>query len=403
MLALAVFPDILSTRTSGGNDWRDGVRNHAANSRANIHARLFSPVRALCAVSRHVEGREAMTRKIGIGAILCAMTATLTLGVSETRAVEDFYKGKTINVVIGYPTGGSYDIYMRTVMRHMGRHLPGAPGFVPMNMPGAGSLRAANHLFNVAPRDGATLGVFGRGIPFEPLFGNKAAKFDALKFTWIGSVSDEVSICAAWHTTGVTSFKQVRDRELIIGASSAGADSVVFPTVLNAVLGTRFKIIPGYVDGDVVALAMERGELQGRCGWSWSAVRTQTPHLLQEPMKINVLVQLGLNKHADLKHVPLVMELAQTDEQRELLTLIFARQSMAYPLIAPPQVPADRAEALRAAFDATMKDKDFLAAAKASKLDVNPTTGKEILRLIEQVYSASPDLIARARKAAGVK
>ncbi len=231
-----------------------------------------------------------MTRKIRIGAVLCAMTAAFTLGASETRAVEDFYKGKTINVVIGFPTGGSYDVYKRILIRHMGRHLPGAPGFVPMNMPGAGSLRAANHLFNVAPRDGATIGVFARGIPLEPLFGNPAAKFDGRQFSWLGSISSEVSIRAAWHTTGVTSFQQVQDRELIIGGSSAGADSIVFPSVLNAVFGAKFRIIPGYLDGDVVALAMERGELQGRCGWSWSAVRTRTPHLLQEPRKINVLV-----------------------------------------------------------------------------------------------------------------
>jgi hypothetical protein len=256
-------------------------------------------------------------------------------------------------------------------------------------------MRLANFLYNAAPKDGATFGIFNRGIGFDQLLGSKSAQFDATKFSWIGSTNNEISVCVAWHTTGVTKWEQVQTQELVVGASGPAADTFQFPKIANGVLGTKFKIISGYPGGNDIDLAMERGEVQGRCGWSWTAVKaTHQPWLDQK--KIHILFQMGLSKHADLPDVPLIVDLAKTDEERAIFTLIFARQVMAWPFAAPPGVPKDRADALRTAFMKTMKDTEFLAEASKGNLDISPVPGDDIQKLVVDIYGTPAPVVQKA-------
>ena len=324
----------------------------------------------------------------GCVVVLAAVAATT---VAHAQSPADFYKGKAIEVYIGTSVGGGYDAYTRILSRHMGKYVPGNPVLVPKNMAGGGGIRLANFLYNAAPKDGLVFGTINRGIPFEPLLGNKAAQFDATRFSWIGSTNDEVSICVAWHTTGVERYQQVLERELVVGASGIGADTYQFPKVANGVLGTKFKIVTGYPGGNDIDLAMERQEVQGRCGWSWSSVKATHPSWLPEK-KFNTLFQMGLSKHPELPHTPLIMDLAKTDEQRHMLKLVFARQVMGRPFIAPPGLPQDRVDALRQAFMATMQDKEYLADAEKTQLEVNPVSGEKVQTLVKEEYSTAPDI-----------
>jgi len=276
----------------------------------------------------------------------------------------------------------------------MGRFIPGNPAIVPKNMPGAGSLVLANWLYNVAPKDGTAFGTIGRGTAFDPLLGSTKAQFDAAKFNWLGSMNDEVSVCVSWYTTGITSLEQVKHNELTVGGSGQAADTDQFPKVLNATIGTKFRLVTGYPGGNDVDLAMERGEVMGRCGWSWSSVVATHKSWIDEH-KINVLVQLSLSKHPDLPNVPLAMDLANNDEQRQIFKLVFARQPMGRPFLAPPGVPSDRVSVLREAFMDTMKDGDFLAEAEKMKLEINPVAGDAVQEIVQDVYK-TPKPIAAA-------
>jgi tripartite-type tricarboxylate transporter receptor subunit TctC len=314
-------------------------------------------------------------------------------GQAQTPA--DFYRGKTVELYIGYSVGGGYDVYARLLARHMGRHIPGNPTIVPKNMEGAGSLRLANWLYNVAPKNGTVFGTIGRGTGFDPLLDRRGAQFEATKFTWIGSANNEVSLCVAWHTSGIARFEDLFTKELVVGGTAASADTDQFPRILNGILGTKFRIITGYPGGNDVVLAMERGEVNGRCGWSWSTVKATHPKWLEEK-KINILAQLALSKHPDLPDVPLITELATSQEQRQILQLVFARQVMGRPFLAPPGIPADRAATLRKAFMDTMTDKEFLADAERSQLEINPVPGDELERLVEAVYRTPAALTQKA-------
>jgi tripartite-type tricarboxylate transporter receptor subunit TctC len=307
----------------------------------------------------------------------------------------DFYKGKNVDLYIGYSVGGAYDLYARMLARHMGKHIPGNPNVLPKNMEGAGSLRLANWLYNVAPKDGSAFAIIGRGTGFDPLLGNKAAQFDATRFTWIGSANNEVSVCVAWHTSGITRFEDMLTRPLIVGGTSSSADTDQFPKITNGVLGTKMKVITGYPGGNEVGLAMERGEVQGRCGWSWSSVKSTHQKWLNEK-RFAILVQLALKKHPDLPDVPLIVDLAKTDEQRKILELIFARQVMGRPFVAPPGVPRDRVEALRKAFMDTMNDKEFLADAEKAQLEITPVPGDQLEQLVRDLFATPPEIAKKA-------
>jgi hypothetical protein len=327
-------------------------------------------------------------------ALVVALIAIAWLSPSRADSIADFYKGKSIEVYIGTSVGGGYDAYTRILSRHMRRHIPGNPVLVPKNMAGGGGIRLANFLYNAAPKDGLVFGTFNRGTGFDPLLGNKAAQFDATRFNWLGSTNDEVSICVAWHTTGVERYQQALERELVVGASGLGADTYQFPKIANGVLATRFKIVTGYPGGNDIDLAMERQEVQGRCGWSWSSVKATHPTWLPEK-KFNILFQMGLTKHPELADVPLIMDLAKTDDERAILKLIFGRQVMAWPFTTPPGVPQERVEALRKAFTATMEDKDFLADAAKAKFEIRAVSGETIQALVQDIYATPAAVVKR--------
>jgi tripartite-type tricarboxylate transporter receptor subunit TctC len=318
-----------------------------------------------------------------------------TLSAAHAQDLAAFYKSRNLNMEIGYSAGGGYDVYARMLARHIGKHIPGNPTIVTKNLEGAGSLRLANWLYNIAPKDGTEMGTIGRGVAFDPLLGNKAAQFDAQKFNWIGSANNEVSVCVAWQGSGITKFEELYTKQMTVGGTGGGSDTDVFPQILNAVLGTKMKIITGYPGGNDVNLAMERGEVAGRCGWSWSSVVATHKDWLDQK-KIAILVQLGLSKHPELPDVPLVTDLAKTDEQRQILKLIFARQVMGRPFLAPPGIPKERVEALRQAFMDTMKDKDFLAEADKAQLEITPVNGPDVEQLVREVYQTPPAIAAKA-------
>jgi tripartite-type tricarboxylate transporter receptor subunit TctC len=324
-----------------------------------------------------------------------ALLVLLPVSVCLAQTPAEFYKGRTIELDIGLSVGGGYDAYARMLARSMGKYIPGNPTIVPKNIEGAGSLRLASHLYNAAPRDGSVFGTINRGTVFEPLLGNKGASFDATRFNWIGSTNNEVSVCVAWHTSGIATFEDARKRELIVGATGPSTDTYQFPKITNAVLGTRFKMVTGYPGGTDVDLAMERGEVQGRCGWSWGSVKGQHQAWLDR-REINILYQMGLSKHRDLPEVPLIIELAKTDEERAILRLIFARLVMAWPFLAPPGTPGERVEVLRKAFMETMRDKDFLADAGKAGLEITPVNGEDIQKLVQEVYATPAPIVRRA-------
>ncbi len=335
--------------------------------------------------------------------IVAPVAAVLIAAQAHAQSPADFYKGRTIELYVGYSVGGGYDLYARVLARHIGRHIAGNPAVVVKNMEGAGSLRLANWLYRVGPKDGSVIGIIGRGTGFDPLLGVPAAQFDATKFTWIGSGNHEVSVCVAYAgNSGVTTFADLRAREMTVGGTGASADTDQFPRVLNGVLGTKMKIVSGYPGGNDVVLAMERGEVQGRCGWSWSSVKSTHGAMIAEG-KLHVLLQMSLQKHPELPDVPLVVDLAKTDEERQILTLIFARQVMGRPFLAPPGIPADRAGALREAFMATMTDPEFMAEAEKAQLEVNPVTGEDLEKLVAEIYRTPPEVAEKAAQLLAVK
>jgi tripartite-type tricarboxylate transporter receptor subunit TctC len=310
--------------------------------------------------------------------------------------VAEFYSGKTIKVLVGFGTGGGYDVYARTLARYMGRYIPGNPPFVVQNMPGAGGLKAVNYLYGLAPKDGTVLATFARGIVVEPLLSRaEGTQFDAAKFTWIGSIANEVSVCAFHDGSGIKTWRDMQTKSYVIGASGSGADSNVFPTVLRNMFHLPMRIVAGYSGGADLVLAVERHEIDGRCGWSWTSLLSRNKALLTD-RQINVTLQLALQKHEDLAAVPLVMDLIDDPNEKAALRLIVSRQSIARPFAAPPGIPADRARALRDAFDATMKDADFLHEAAQLELEVRPVTGIEVQALINDVYASPAPIVKRA-------
>lgn len=341
-----------------------------------------------------------MSRRISIARAAAAaflLLAPASRGLAQNPA--DFYKGRNVDLYIGYSVGGAYDLYARVIGRHMGAHIPGEPTLVPKNMEGAGSLRLANYLYRVAPQDGSAFGTIGRGIPFDPLLIGRGDAFDAQKFTWLGSANNEVSVCVAMKDSGIAKFEDLYTKELAVGGTGTSADTDQFPRVLNSILGTHFKIVEGYPGGNDVVLAMERGEVAGRCGWSWSSVKSTHKSWIDDKRMI-VLVQLSLTKHPEMPDVPLIMDFAKTDEQRAILKMIFARNVMGRPYLAPQNLPADRVAVLRKAFMDTMTDKNFLADAAKTDLEINPVSGEDVEKLVKDVYATPADIIEKTKAAA---
>ena len=320
-------------------------------------------------------------------AALLALVASLltTLSAEAETSVANFYRNKNIDIYIGFSVGGVYDVNARLLSRFMGRHIPGNPIFVPRQMTGAASLTLANWLYQAAPKDGSAMGTFARGIAFNPLIGQPAGAIDATKFNWLGSTNDEVSICAARRESGVTRFEQMFERELVVGSTGGSGDDDQLPRLVNGVLGTKFRIVRGFPGGNEIKLAMLRGEVSGRCGWSWSSVKATEAEWLREG-SISILVQLSLRRHPDLPDRPLITDYAKTDEERQIFKVALARQVMAWPFAAPPGTPVERVAALRRAFDETLRDREYLAEAERLNLEITPVSGERIQTLIADVY-----------------
>jgi tripartite-type tricarboxylate transporter receptor subunit TctC len=332
---------------------------------------------------------------------IAAVAGALLLAAPNAFAADDaasFYKGRTVTIDIGYSTGGGYDLYARVLARHLGDHIPGKPSVVPQNMPGAGSLKVVNYLANVAPKDGTVIATFARGMAMQPLFDKTGIEFDAQKLNWIGSITNEVSVCAFRSDTGIKTWQDMLTKSYTVGGTGSGSDTDVFPDVLRHMFHMKIKLVTGYPGGSDVILAMERGEVDGRCGWSWSSVKS-TKYDLYEKKEIVIPVQLALKKHPDLPDVPLVTEETKDPKELAALKLIFGRQSVARPYATAPGVPADRVAALRKAFDDTMKDPAFLAEAEKTKLEVEPVSGQEVQDLVAELYRSSPEVVKIAAEA----
>jgi tripartite-type tricarboxylate transporter receptor subunit TctC len=339
---------------------------------------------------------QILRPELALGAALFFMLA-LTVGAAHAESAEEFYRGKTIQILIGADVGGGYDINARLVARHIGKYMPGNPAFLPVNMPGGGSLRAANYVYNVSPHDGTVLGAPSRGIVTMPLMGIDAAKFDMTKFSWIGSVTNEDSVCIALSSTKVKSWDDLLAHKVIVGGSAPGSDTYTNAVMIRNLLGAQFELVSGYPGGKEVQLAMEKGEVDAECG-SYSSLKTEQPGWIRDH-RVNFLVTIGFTRDPDLPQVPTVMELAKSETQKKIFTIIMAQQRAGRPILAPPGLPPDRLEALRRAFDQTVKDPEFLADAKRIGLEVNPAGGVELQQLMTEIYASPPDIVERAKRA----
>jgi tripartite-type tricarboxylate transporter receptor subunit TctC len=317
---------------------------------------------------------------------------------AQAQSVADFYRGKNLNLIVGYSAGGGYDTYSRILARHLGKHIPGNPSIVVQNMPGAGSLKLANYLYNVAPKDGTTIGTFSRGMAMEPLIGGTNVQFDATKFTWLGSGTNETSVFVAWHTAPVKTWNDIVTKPFTVGGEGSGSDPDIYALLLKNAFGAKLKLISGYPGTAEIAIALERGEVDTRASWSWTSLKTLRPQWLAEK-KVVLPVQLSLTKGADLQDVPLIIEFADTEKKKQMLRLVLSRQEMARPYAAPPGLPPERAAALRKAFDDAWADPELIAEMKARGQEVNPVSGIAIDGLLAELYATPKDVVEETRKA----
>ncbi len=335
-------------------------------------------------------------RKVN-NAALIALTMGVSLLPMATRAdsVEDFYHGKAMNLLIGYAPGGGYDSYARTLARHMPKHLPGNPTMVTRNMPGAGSLIVTNFLYNSAPRDGTHMAAVGREMPTAALFGQENVRFKTEEFAWIGNMESAETFCGAWHTTGLTSAQQLLEKPLIVGGTNGESITVTVPMALNNLLGTKFKLITGYPGGAAMHLALERGEIEGRCAWTWSSLQTSGQDWIGEG-KVKVLMMLGLERSTRFPDVPTAPEMAKTPQARQALEIILSQDILARPYLAPPGVPTERITALRKAFDTAVADPAFVSDIEKQRLDLSPMGGVQMEKIIRSLYQTAPDVVQMA-------
>jgi tripartite-type tricarboxylate transporter receptor subunit TctC len=325
-------------------------------------------------------------------ALIIGVCALLSAGPAHAQGVDEFYKGRTVTVVVGNSAGGGYDLNARLLARHMGRHIPGNPTLIVQNRPGAGGLNAANYMYNAVPKDGLALGIIGRIQILEPLFTKQP--FDGTKFGWIGSISKDTSTCISSNSSAIKSWDDLMTKEYVAAGQGVGADPDTYALMIKNLFGARVKLVTGYPGTADQMLAMARGEVDGLCGISYSTLKAQHRGLMASK-QVNVLVQNALERESELPDVPLVTQFVKDDETLGIVKLIVGTLSMARPFFTPPGIPEDRKAALRAAFDATMKDQDFLADAKQLGIDVAPMTGAAIDRLLAELYATPARIVAK--------
>ena len=322
-------------------------------------------------------------------------------GAAAAQDLASFYKGKQMTIVVGSSAGGGYDTYARLVGRHMGKHIPGNPIFIVQNMPGAGGNVSANYLYNVAPKDGTVIGAYQSGVILEPLLGKTAVKHDPSKAIYLGSANDDVYICIARADAAAKSFQDLMTTELILAASQSSS-TADYPEVINAVLKSKFKPVTGYAGSREISLAIERGEAQGACGLAWPSINVTQPGWFDSG-RMHVILQTHATGHPELnaKGVPLAHSFAKTDEDRAMLDLFFSQSRFGRPFVIAPDVPKDRADALRKAFAETMKDPEARAEAAKFRLDMDPVSAQDVQEAVRRVYASPPAVIAKVKAALG--
>jgi tripartite-type tricarboxylate transporter receptor subunit TctC len=331
--------------------------------------------------------------------------ATLACGSASAQVTDQaggFFHGRQMRIVVGSAAGGGYDLFARIVARHMSRHIPGNPTMVVQNVPAAGGIVMVNQLFTIAPKDGTVIGAPINGIPTAPLLQPNAAHFDATKLNWLGSTNREPYVAFLWHTVPVHDIAALARTPVTVGGTAPGTTMVDFPLLVNDVLGLKFKIVRGYESTPQINHAIERGEVEGMGGIGWASVKAQTPHWIAEK-KIRVIGQYGLTRYGELGDVPTMLELAKNETDAQAMRMLFARTEYGRPYFLPPDVPPERVQVLRRAFDATMKDASFMADAARLKLDIDPMTGEEVQALVQQLAATPPDIVARVRTALEAK
>ncbi len=333
-----------------------------------------------------------MTSKL----IACAVLSGALIAITSPSQAQDaeFYRGKTLRILVGTAVGGDYDTQARLVSRHIARHIPGEPAVIVENMTGAGGMNMANYLFNLAAKDGTYVGVMPNNFPALQWSGGRGIQFDVAKFGWLGALTQETETMVAWHTSGIKTIADVQQKEVIAGATGRGAITYTFPAMLNALIGTKFKIVTGYAGGSDVNLAMERGEVVARLN-SWTSWKATKPEWVQNGW-INVLIQAG-RRHPDLANVPSLEPMAKTPDDRQLMELINLGNELGRPFASPPGIPQERLKVLRDAFKAVSKDPKLLAEAATMRMELDPMDGEEMQRKIDGVLKTPKELLPRAK------
>jgi tripartite-type tricarboxylate transporter receptor subunit TctC len=324
---------------------------------------------------------------------MAVATALLGLNLPPAAAQAFDYAGKNLQMVIGFGPGGGYDLWARTVGKHIGKHLPGRPNVVPQNMPGAGSFVATSYIYAAAPKDGTVIGAVARDASLGPITGASGARFDATKLSWIGSPTTETNICIVHHTAKVKTVQDLFEKELILGDTGPGTGTRIYPKALAGILGFKVKLISGFPASTDVFLAMERGEVDGICE-SYDSVVNRKPDWIPSG-KIAILFQGGAAPNPELKGVPFILDLARNADDRLAIEFLYAGQGIGRPFVAPPDLPAERLQMLRDAFSATMHDPEFIADAKRQKLDVEPVSGEQLAALVRKIYATPPAIVER--------
>jgi tripartite-type tricarboxylate transporter receptor subunit TctC len=340
-----------------------------------------------------------MTRSIWIASVAAAALG-LALGASLALAdpIADFYKGRQINWILSAGAGGGYSAYALAFAPYFSQHIPGKPHIVVQNMPGAGGIRAMMFLENVAPKDGTTIGLVHSSVPFAPLYGIKGANFDPRQVNWIGSINAATGICVSWTASGITKWQDLFDKEFIVGGTGAGSQMETMPAMLNKLFGTHIKVISGYKGGNDVYLAMERGEVNGRCGGLISSIKSTRPDWFPQH-KVSVPVQIALKRDPEFPDSPAIVEFAKDDKTKAIIQLILAPMEMDRPILAPPGTPKETVAALRKAFHETMVDPAFIAEAERQHLEIQEVDGDRIAALLQSAYALPPDVVKAANEA----
>jgi tripartite-type tricarboxylate transporter receptor subunit TctC len=335
-------------------------------------------------------------KPIGSAMIAAAVLAVVLADSVAAQTPQGVFAGKTVTMIIGFGAGGGYDLWARVVAAHIGKHLPGNPTVTPQNLPGGGSYRAANFIYNLAPKDGSTMALIARDAALGPLTGEPGAQFDATKFSYLGTPTLETNVCIAYHTAAVKNVQELTEKELIVGDNGPGTGTHSYPLALNNILGMKFKLVGGYASSADVFLAMERGEVDGICE-SLDSIKVRKPDWIPSGT-VSVLFQGGAKPNPELKNVPFIVDLAQKPEDKQAIEFLYAGQGIGRPFIAPPDLPPDRLKMLRDAFDATMKDPEFIAEANIRKLALGPESGEYLEALIKKTYATPKPIIDRIAK-----